>query len=354
MKVTHITPAAFGELGLFGGGERYPYELAKAMSSHCDTELVVFGTTADEYSDGRLTVRMIKTRAKWQGFEVNPLNERLPLIIRNTDVVHLHQWESIVTNLAVLTASVFRKRSFATDCGGHGINYWRQTRLDKLLTGFLPLSNFGAQLYPELASKASVILGGVNLDYFHPSGSPLPDQVLFVGRLLRHKAIDVLIKALPNDVHLVVAGRPYDVQYRRELEELASGKNVSFFYDASDHDLLELYRSSTVLVHPAVYEAASGHSWKNPELLGLVLLEAMACGTPVICTAVGGMPELVADGVNGYVVPPNDASALRDSISRVLDCQVRERLSRGALETAGRSSWDVVAHRCLAAYESKR
>ena len=66
---------------------------------------------------------------------------------------------------------------------------------------------------------------------------------------------------------------------------------------------------------PSVYRTVYGDELITPELLGQTLLEGMACGLPAICTDVGPMPEVVSDGVTGFVVPPNDAVALREKLA---------------------------------------
>jgi glycosyltransferase involved in cell wall biosynthesis len=89
-----------------------------------------------------------------------------------------------------------------------------------------------------------------------------------------------------------------------------------------------------------------------PELLGQTLLEGMACGTPAICTNVASMPEVVEDGSTGFVVPPNDPSALREKL-----CWLREHSAEvNALGRAGRQrvlerfTWNNVVARCLDEY----
>ena len=83
-------------------------------------------------------------------------------------------------------------------------------------------------------------------------------------------------------------------------------------------------------VLPSVYDDVFGGSSDRPELLGGVLQESLASGTPVICTDVGGMPEVVRDGENGFTVPPNDPPALTDRIGRLAaDPALRRRLGRG-------------------------
>jgi glycosyltransferase involved in cell wall biosynthesis len=178
---------------------------------------------------------------------------------------------------------------------------------------------------------------------------PCSGRVLYVGRIMRHKGIDVLIDALPPGSGLDVVGRVYDPEYHALLRERAQGKDVRFVHDASDDVVAEHYRRALVTVLPSVYDDVFGGHWDRPELLGGVLQESMATGTPVICTAVGGMPEVVRDGESGFVVPPNDPAALRAAIE-TLACDPALRRRLGETGRAGVRSWDAAAREMLERY----
>jgi starch synthase len=106
------------------------------------------------------------------------------------------------------------------------------------------------------------------------------------------------------------------------------------------------------VVLPSVYRDREGRETLVPELLGQTLLEAMACGTPVVCTRVASLPEVVEDGVSGIIVPPNDPPALGAAIRWLRDHPVEA----GRMGTAGRArvlerfTWDRVVRQCLAIY----
>jgi len=147
----------------------------------------------------------------------------------------------------------------------------------------------------------------------------------------------------------VTAAQP---DYFQLLQSLSSGKQVRFTLDASDEDLIAAYQRSLVTVLPSVYEDIYGTRSEVPELLGLVLLESMACGTPVICTNVGSMPEIVEDRVTGLIVPPNDPSALRQAIRflREHPAIASEMGEHGRQRILQRFTWKHIAETCLAAY----
>lgn len=126
---------------------------------------------------------------------------------------------------------------------------------------------------------------------------------------------------------------------------------MAFFTDASDEDIARAYQTSAVAVLPSVYEDVHGRRGAAPQLLGLTLLEAMASATPMVCTNVGGLPEIVEDGVTGFVVPPNDSAALAERVSRLLDDPA---LARRRPPSASGSPGNRVAERCLAASARQR
>ena len=196
-----------------------------------------------------------------------------------------------------------------------------------------------------------MIFGGVDTERFSP-GSAAEDSVLFVGRILPHKGIHDLISAVDPAVPLRIVGQPMDPAYLESLKELARGKQVTFVHDADDAALVAEYRRAACVVLPSVYKTPDGRTTQIPELLGQTLLEAMACGRPVICTEVASMPEVVVHLQNGFVVPPGNPRALAQAIDVV-------RADRAAAETMGRAGrervlerfrWEQVVDRCLEAY----
>ena len=354
VQVVHVSPIAFGRAGVYGGGERYPWELARAMARTTPTTLVTFGDEDREFADGDLTIRMLRTRRHYRS-RLNPVGRGLFQAIADADVVHTHHLEALTTDLALLTRTSSH-RVFSTDHGGRAARLPGHRLLQHRLDGLLAVSAFSARSFPELSARTSIIYGGVDPAVFHPDNTPRTRKVVFVGRLLPHKGIDVLIRALPNDVELNIYGRCYSAQYRSVLNDLASDKRVTFHEDADDATIRAAYRSARVAVLPSVYQSEYGPASPRAELLGLTLLEAMACGTPVIATAVGGMPEITRDGVTGLVVPPSDPGSLNAAIEKIVaDDTFWGSASRAAAQSVRNDyTWKAVAARCLRAYQAPR
>jgi len=168
-----------------------------------------------------------------------------------------------------------------------------------------------------------------------------------VGRILPHKGIDDLIKALPEGLTLEVIGRPYGEAYLRDLRAMADGKRVVFRHECTDDELVRAYRESMCIALPSVYRTMYGDETRVPELLGQTLLEGMACEAPAMCTDVASLPEVVQSGVTGFVVPPNNPRRSAQSCAGCANTKpklARWRCGRRrVMETSvGRQSWIAV------------
>ena len=111
-------------------------------------------------------------------------------------------------------------------------------------------------------------------------------------------------------------------------------------------------QNALCVVLPSVHTTVFGEKYDIPELLGLVVIEGMACGTPAIVTDVCSLPEVVVDGETGFVVPPNDAGALRAKIRWLLEHpdDARRMGAAARRRVLDVFTWDRVVDRCLAAY----
>ncbi len=139
------------------------------------------------------------------------------------------------------------------------------------------------------------------------------------------------------------------------VRELATGKQVVFRHDFDDSSLVQAYREALCIVLPSVYRDCYGRETPVPELLGQTLIEGMACGIPAVCTNVASMPEVVTDGVTGFVVPPNDPRTLADRLRWLRDHpDDRRRMGEAARrDVLARFTWGSVVKRCLDAYEGR-
>lgn len=198
-------------------------------------------------------------------------------------------------------------------------------------------------------SRISVIPCGVDLDAFTPDGPAWQrggaSRILAHGRLVERKGVDTVIQAIARvpGAELLVAGGPprpdlpADPEYRR-LRQVATdagvADRVTFLGGIPHHDVPALLRSADLAVTLPWYEP-----------FGIAPVEAMACGVPVVASAVGGHVDTVVDGVTGVHVPPRNPGAAAGQIGRLLAGPgLRAALGKAAAQRArSRYSWDRVA-----------
>ncbi len=233
-------------------------------------------------------------------------------------------------------------------------------------------------LYQADTRKIVIIPPGVELSHFYPIppdeakefiGVPPCDRMLlFVGRIEPLKGIDTLIQAIALLHHRglyvclsVIGGEPANgappqnlaqqptastssEMLRLEAMRKAAGVEdlITFLGKRAQDTLPYYYSAAEVVVVPSFYES-----------FGMVALEAMACGTPVVASQVGGLAYLVQDGVTGFTVPVDEPEALADRLALILgDVDLRARLGRQAAELAQEYAWEKIARRIMDVYES--
>jgi glycosyltransferase involved in cell wall biosynthesis len=357
MRVVHVAPTPFGPDGIFGGGERYPLELGRALARHVEARLVTFGRRPGAWREpGGLSVEVLGVHAFVGGHPAHPLPRRLLHALAEADVIHTHHLRSTPSRLAALVARLRGTRAAVTDHGLAGGDW--AGLLPRLFDRFLTVSAYSARQLGAPPSRTRIVYGGADAVRFTPDPDGSRGGVLFVGRLTPHKGVERLVAALPDDAELRVVGSPgYDRdpperEYPALLRRLAVGRRVDFLGAVPDSELPALYRRAEVLAVPSVELTCYGREIAVSELLGLAALEAMASGTPVVASRLGGLPEVVDDGVTGFLVEPGNVAELRARLAEVLaDRALRERLGRNARERVLEAfTWEACAERCLAAY----
>jgi glycosyltransferase involved in cell wall biosynthesis len=357
MRVVHVAPTLFGPAGIFGGGERYPLELGRALAHDVDCELVSFGRAARSWCDsGGLRIRILRTIAHVGGHPAHPLALGLGHALDDADIVHAHHLRSAPSRLAGLHARVRNIRTAVTDHGLDGGNW--AGLLPRLFDRFLTVSAYSASELAAPPSRTRIVYGGADPVRFSPDPDARRRGVLFVGRLTPHKGVDRLIEALPETSELRVVGsgghdpNPPEREYPNLLRRLAAQRRVEFEGVVDDADLPTLYRVAQVLALPSVELTCYGRKIAVAELLGLASIEAMASGTPVVASRLGGVSEVVEHGVTGFLVEPGNIAELRWRLAQVLsDRRLAKRLGRNARERfLEMFTWQACADRCLAAY----
>jgi D-inositol-3-phosphate glycosyltransferase len=226
------------------------------------------------------------------------------------------------------------------------------TTADRIVVASKHEKGLLARLYGAPDSRMAVIPCGVNLERFQPqdratarAALDLPQDngvVLFVGRLEPLKGLEILIDAVAEledtTPELVIVGgderaRTYIDALRAHAEMLGLGSRTHFVGAVSQDALPSYYSAADVCVVPSYYES-----------FGLVALEAMACGTPVIASRVGGLTGTVRDGESGYLIPWRCPQPFSDAIDLLLtNGELRRAFGAAAHEQAQRFRWSAVA-----------
>jgi glycosyltransferase involved in cell wall biosynthesis len=201
------------------------------------------------------------------------------------------------------------------------------------------------------ARRVEVVPNGVDPDVFRLADDWPADggYVLFVGRLVPQKGVDLLLQAFGVVLRrcparrLIVAGDgDLELYLKRVTHYLGFPQRVVFAHWQTGPALVELYQKAQLVVMPSYYEP-----------FGIVALEAMACGRPVIASQVGGLEEIVQDGVQGYLVPAGDYLQLaRRMAGLILDPALRRQMGQAAREQAARFAWSVVAGTTMTLYRA--
>jgi alpha-maltose-1-phosphate synthase len=216
--------------------------------------------------------------------------------------------------------------------------------------------------YPQVpADRVRVIRNGIDTVEYAPDQDisvlaahgidPDRPYVIFVGRITRQKGVPVLLRAAaaldPSAQLVLCAGAADTPELGEEVAALVAGLTADRSGVIWIPEMLPKPSVIQLLTHAAVFVCPSVY-----EPLGIVNLEAMACSTAVVASRVGGIPEVVEDGVTGLLVPPDDPAALADAMNALL----RDPARADAMGKAGRAravdefSWDAVAAQTAALY----
>ena len=298
--------------------------------------------------------------------------------VAGADVVHSHTWyANLAGHLASLLYGIphvmtmhslepLRPWKAEQLGGGYALSSWAERVAATSAAAVVAVSDgMRADInaaYPSIPpERIRVIRNGIDTSEYAPDPAtevldkhgidPSRPYVIFVGRITRQKGLPVLLRAasaLEPEAQLVLcAGAPDTPELLAEVTALVSGlqesrSGVIWIPDMLPKpEIIQLLTHALVFVCPSVYEP-----------LGIVNLEAMACGTAVVGSRVGGIPEVVDAGVTGLLVPPDDPASLADALNVLIHDPVRA----AAMGLAGREravaefSWDTVAAQTVALY----
>ena len=272
------------------------------------------------------------------------------------DIVHLHEPLLPALPLAVLRASratnvgtfhAFRRSNIAYLYGKPILRYFFR-KLDGRITVSACARDFVSE---HFHADYRVIPNGIDFERFSSPRGRIEQfadgrlNVLFVGRLEKRKGLSYLLRAW-GPVHeqvpearLIVVGGGGGLKHYRSF--VGSRDDIVFAGEVSDEELLDYYHTADVFCAPST----------GGESFGMVLLEAMAAGKPIVTTSIPGYSEVVSHDVEGLLVPPKDADNLARALVLLLsDPQLRARLGAQGVRSAERYAWPVVAEQVLDYY----
>jgi len=260
--------------------------------------------------------------------------------LKEYDIIHFHNETDLsfpLFSYAIRKPKIFHCHTLGANFGYYRMNPVSTHILKKVAHRYVAVSNYVASLLEQLgisSKRIRTIYNGVDIGKFRPDSTDRTENLLlFVGRLDPSKGLHHLLcslEMLSDPVNLVIAGPlSWDDTYNSQIFSLirkissTTIHKITYLGEQKQDNLIRLYRKAAILVLPSMAES-----------LGLVILEAMACGTAVIASNTGGIPEIVQDAKNGLLFRPGDVTDL----ARKIQCLLQDENLRTQLGNEGRRS----------------
>jgi len=375
---------------IYGGAGVHVAELVRVLRKHIDVQVRCFGDARDE-TDTFSYSHSPNFDGANGALQTMSVDLNMVADIAGADIVHSHTWYAnfagqvagtlhgiphLITAHSLEPLRPWKEQQLA---GGYRLSSWVERTAYEGATGIIAVSDGMRKdilrAYPQIdPAKVSVVHNGIDLEAFKAADNPdlvrqngvNPEQrsVVFVGRITMQKGLPYLLKAareLPSDVQLVLcAGAPDTPEILAEVTELVAElrkvrDNVIWVEKhLSRAELIAILSAATVFACPSIYEP-----------LGIVNLEAMACGTPVVATATGGIPEVVSHDETGLLVqieqlqdgsgkPLDEAKFVADfaaALNRMLEHpKLAEFGAAGRKRVEQHFSWESIAQQTISVY----
>jgi Glycosyltransferase len=375
LMISPTVPPLSAISGIVGGMETYVFSLAEALANIKNNYVTVFTGSkkhgVEIYAGNHLKILGTKSLSVFPFSTQNPLYlDMKPLLSGGYDIIHAHQLYTLSSILSCSLAKMQSIPSILTDHGGGSKPLVALGNLPaKFPSAFATVSAYSSICINRLVpnAKTFVVYGGVDINRFKPLQNfdwlrkkfDIEDSfvILYVGKVAPYKGVEVLIKALhylPKTAKLLIVGPCLDKAYLNYLQTIIAvlPGRVHFTGSIADDELPLYYNICDVFVMASIHTDYIGKYHRFPELLGLSKLEAMACNKPIVVSAVGGLPEGVVEGENGFVFAEGDEKQLAQSIEVLLnDDKLKKQMGNVAYrEVHENFTWTCVANRVMAAY----
>ena len=384
---------------IYGGAGVHVDELTRHLRALIELDVRSFGSRAEDEAGWRVRGYPVAHDLSSTDERLRPMLAALSRDIGmvadpvDADVVHVHTWYTHLAGLLarlaygiplVLTVhSLEPLRPWKREQlgGGYDVSSWIERTAIETADAVIAVSEGTRadvlRLFDVDESRVHVIYNGIDPDFYRPDPGtdalerhgvdPTVPYVLFVGRITRQKGIIHLVRAIrhldPGIGVVLCAGQPDTPEIGREMEEgvraaQAERDNVTWIGEmVSRTDVRQLYSHAAVFCCPSVYEP-----------FGIINLEAAACETPVVASAVGGIPEVVIDGETGLLVPvelrlddpmsPVDPDRFERGLAAGINALMADPGARDAMGRAGRRravdrfGWTAIARQTADLYRT--
>lgn len=365
---------------IYGGAGVHVKYLAKSLQTLVDVDIHCFGEPRSDATGYELTAAEQQLNPAMQALITDA---QIASNLAAVDIVHSHTWYANMAGHFAKTLykipHVITAHSLEPDRpwkeeqigGGYRISSWAEKTAYEAADAIIAVSQGMRRdvlkAYPTLdPNKVHAILNGIDTKTYYPQSNPellaslgvTGPYAIFVGRVTRQKGLVHLLRAWkevdPQFGLVLCAGSPDEpgigAEVQRAIEELqATRSNVVWISKmAPQPDVIALLSSADLFLCPSIYEP-----------LGIVNLEAMACETAVLASDVGGIPEVVSDGVTGELIHySGNATEFEAAFTSKINTLMADRdLLRkygeaGRVRAIDQFSWDSIAHETVALYES--
>jgi alpha-maltose-1-phosphate synthase len=360
---------------VYGGAGVHVEYLARELSTHVDLTVHCQGADRPTAVAHRPWDRLTNTNPALQTISTGL---SMAADLADVDVVHSHTWyANMAGHLASLLYTVphvvtmhslepLRPWKAEQLGGGYRLSSWCERDAVESAAAVVAVSE-GMRIdlldaYPSVdPGRVRVIHNGIDAKQYSPDTGtdvlerygvdPNRPSIVFVGRITRQKGVPVLLRAaadLEPDAQLVLcAGQPdtpeLGAEVSRMVDDLQADRQGVIWLQGmlERHEVIQLLSHATAFVCPSLYEP-----------LGIVNLEAMACGTAVVASRIGGIPEVVVDGGTGLLVPPEDPYALAAALNELArDPERAEAMGQAGRERAiSEFDWTAIAAQTAALY----
>ncbi|MCI7552241.1 MAG: glycogen synthase [Actinomycetaceae bacterium] len=388
---------------VYGGAGVHVTELARVLKLHEEVHVHAFDGPREEPVMDGISLHGYNYLAELDGansaLKTLGVDLQMAATVEDADIVHSHTWyANMAGHIAAMLYGIphvisahslepLRPWKREQLGGGYDVSLWIEKTAYESAAGIVAVSHAMREdilaAYPSVdPSKVRVIHNGIDLDdwrapandnerdaarqYFASYGlDPDKPTIIFVGRITRQKGVPGLLRALrrvdPQVQVILCAGAPDTPEIAKETRELVSSlqaerSGIVWIEEHLPHDrIVQLESCSTVFVTPSIYEP-----------LGIVNLEAMAVGLPVVGTATGGIPDVIDDGVTGTLVPieqlhdgsgtPTNPDQFEADLAAALDDMCADRDKARRMGVAGRKraeehfAWSAIGEKTIAFY----